>query len=436
MLEKFRIHIAQNFPFFIGKKCILATSGGLDSMVLLDLFQKLNFEIAIAHCNFQLRGIESFDDQNFVQEYADTNKIPVFITQFDTSAFANDYKLSTQVAARELRYNWFYELLETKNYDYILTAHHADDNLETFLINLSRGTGLEGLTGIPQQNDKIIRPLLLFSRQEIEDYANENAIQWREDSSNASDKYLRNKIRHHLVPILKELNPNFIASFQKTQNYLQEVQDMADDAAIMVYQQVAKEQGDTVHFDLKKLLQLPNFESYLFKWLKEFGFTAWEDIYDLAESQTGKKVFSDTHLLLKNRNFLILSPINQSDKEEEYVIAKNQTDVNFPLKLSFCKADDISNLSNTTIFVDADKLQFPLILRKWKEGDSFSPFGMNGKTKKVSKFFKDEKLSLIEKETTWLLCSDNQIVWIVGIRQDERFKIENTTQNILKIAIL
>ena len=211
---------------------------------------------------------------------------------------------------------------------------------------------------------------------------------------------------------------------------------MADDAAIMVYQQVAKEQGDTVHFDLKKLLQLPNFESYLFKWLKEFGFTAWEDIYDLAESQTGKKVFSDTHLLLKNRNFLILSPINQSDKEEEYVIAKNQTDVNFPLKLSFCKADDISNLSNTTIFVDADKLQFPLILRKWKEGDSFSPFGMNGKTKKVSKFFKDEKLSLIEKETTWLLCSDNQIVWIVGIRQDERFKIENTTQNILKIAIL
>jgi tRNA(Ile)-lysidine synthase len=436
MLEKFRIHIAQNFTFFNEKKLLLATSGGLDSMVLLHLFQQLDFEIAIAHCNFQLRGIESFGDQNFVQEYADANKIPVFITQFDTTAFANDYKLSTQVAARELRYNWFYELLETKNYDFILTAHHADDNLETFLINLSRGTGLEGLTGIPQQNDKIVRPLLLFSRQEIEDYANENAIKWREDSSNASDKYLRNKIRHHLVPILKELNPNFIASFQKTQSYLQESQDMVDDAAIMVYQQVAKEQGDTIHFDLKKLKQLPNFRSYLFQWLKEFGFTAWEDIYDLAESQTGKKVYSDTYLLLKNRNFLILSPLNQKDEVEEFIIEENQADVNFPIKLSFCKADDISNLSNTTIFVDADKLEFPLVLRKWKDGDSFSPFGMNGKTKKVSKFFKDEKLSLIEKDTTWLLCSDNQIIWIVGIRQDERFKIENTTQHILKIALL
>ena len=436
MLEKLRIQIAQNFPFFNEKKLILATSGGLDSMVLLHLFQQLNFEIAIAHCNFQLRGIESFGDQNFVQEYADANKTRVFITQFDTIAFANDYKLSTQVAARELRYNWFYELLETKNYDFILTAHHADDNLETFLINLSRGTGLEGLTGIPQQNDKIVRPLILFSRQEIEDYAKENAIQWREDSSNASDKYLRNKIRHHLVPILKELNPNFIASFQKTQSYLQEAQDMVDDAAIMVYQQVANEQGDTIHFDLKKLKQLPNFKSYLFQWLKEFGFTAWEDIYDLAESQTGKKVYSDTYLLLKNRGFLILSPLNQSNTEDEFIIEENQVDVNFPIKLSFCKADDISNLSNTTIFVDADKLKFPLVLRKWKDGDSFSPFGMNGKTKKVSKFFKDEKLSLIEKDTTWLLYSDNQIVWIIGIRQDERFKIENTTQYILKIALL
>ena len=436
MLEKFRIHIAQNFTFFNEKKLLLATSGGLDSMVLLHLFQQLNFEIAIAHCNFQLRGIESFGDQNFVQEYADANKTRVFITQFDTIAFANDYKLSTQVAARELRYNWFYELLETKNYDFILTAHHADDNLETFLINLSRGTGLEGLTGIPQQNDKIVRPLILFSRQEIEDYDKENAIQCREDSSNASDKYLRNKIRHHLVPILKELNPNFIASFQKTQSYLQEAQDMVDDAAIMVYQQVANEQGDTIHFDLKKLKQLPNFKSYLFQWLKEFGFTAWEDIYDLAESQTGKKVYSDTYLLLKNRGFLILSPLNQSNTEDEFIIEENQVDVNFPIKLSFCKADDISNLSNTTIFVDADKLKFPLVLRKWKDGDSFSPFGMNGKTKKVSKFFKDEKLSLIEKDTTWLLYSDNQIVWIIGIRQDERFKIENTTQHILKIALL
>src|SRR6187431_1127254 len=178
-------HIDKEIPYLKQKKLLLAVSGGLDSMVLLHLFQELKYDIAIAHCNFQLRGVESFGDQKFVQDYAEANGIPIFFTQFDTEAFAKDYKLSTQVAARELRYNWFYELLETKKYDYILTAHHADDNLETFLIHLSRGTGLDGLTGIPAQNGKVIRPLLIFSRDEIEQYATDNSIEWREDSSNA-----------------------------------------------------------------------------------------------------------------------------------------------------------------------------------------------------------------------------------------------------------
>ena len=218
MLKKLQNHIDQKLALLNNKKLIVAVSGGLDSMILLYLFKKLNFEIAIAHCNFQLRGLESFADQNFVKEYSIANDIPLFVTQFDTINFANDYKLSIQVAARNLRYNWFYELLETKKYDFILTAHHADDSLETFIINLSRGTGLGGLTGIPTQNDKIVRPLLIFSRQEIEDYAKENNIIWRNDSSNASDKYLRNKIRHYVVPQLKDLNPNFLESFQKTQN--------------------------------------------------------------------------------------------------------------------------------------------------------------------------------------------------------------------------
>ena len=213
MLQKFQNHIIQNFNFLIGRRLLLACSGGLDSMVMVDLFHKLSFDMAIAHCNFQLRGMESFEDQNFVHNYAETNNIELFITQFDTEAFAEDYKLSTQVAARELRYSWFYELLETKKYDYILTAHHADDNLETFLINFVRGTGLEGLTGIPAQNGTIIRPLLIFSRKEIEQYAKENNIEWREDSSNTSDKYLRNNIRHNLVPVLKELNLDFLSSF-------------------------------------------------------------------------------------------------------------------------------------------------------------------------------------------------------------------------------
>lgn len=435
MQQKFENHIAQNFPFLIGKKLLLATSGGLDSMVMVDLFHKLPFDIAIAHCNFQLRGMESFEDQNFVQNYAETNGINLFLTQFDTAAFAEDYKLSTQVAARELRYSWFYELLDTKKYDYILTAHHADDNLETFLINFVRGTGLDGLTGIPEQNDKVIRPILLFSRQELEQYAKENNIQWREDSSNASDKYLRNKIRHNVVPILKELNPDFLTSFQKTQKYLQESQVMAEDASIMVYQQVAKENGDDVHFDLNQLKKLPNYKSYLYQWLYEYGFSAWDDIYDLVDGQSGKQVFSNKFRLLKNRDFLILSPINLEVDIEEYFIYKNQKEVNIPLNLSFCKVADISLVPNTTIFVDEDKLWFPLDLRRWKKGDSFQPLGMGGKSKKVSKFFKDQKLSLIEKENVWILCSDNQIVWIVGLRQDERFKVKNTTKNILKIQL-
>ena len=435
MLSNFKNHISARFPFMENKKLFLAVSGGLDSMVLLHLFQQLEYEIAVLHCNFQLRGLESFGDQDFIRNYCEENNISIFTTQFDTEAFAKDYKLSTQIAARELRYNWFYELLEIHNFDYILTAHHADDNLETFIINLSRGTGLDGLVGIPEQNDKIIRPLLPFSREEILKYAEENNIEWREDSSNASNKYLRNKIRHDLVPVLKEINPNFLKAFQKTQSYLQESNEMAEDASIMIYQQVAKEAGEEIHFDLNQLKKLPNYRSYLYQWLNEFGFLAWNDIYDLVDGQSGKQVFSTEFRLLKNRDALILSPIAEIPEKEEFKINESDQEVNFPLKLSLCNVSHITIDSNKVIFVDAEKLRFPLILRKWEEGDSFQPFGMNGKKKKISKLFKDEKLSLIEKENSWLLCSDDQIVWVVGIRQDERFKIENTTNNILKIEL-
>ncbi|WP_264529300.1 tRNA lysidine(34) synthetase TilS [Flavobacterium sp. N502540] len=436
MLSKFQNHLALRFPFLEDKKLFLAVSGGLDSMVLLHLFQQLPFEITVLHCNFQLRGLESFGDQDFIQKYCDENGISIFSTQFDTEAFAKDYKLSTQVAARELRYNWFYELLETENFDYIVTAHHADDNLETFIINLTRGTGLDGLTGIPEQNDKIVRPLLPFSRAEILEYAKQNNILWREDSSNASNKYLRNKIRHDLVPILKEINPNFLNAFQKTQEYLQESQEMVEDASIMIYQQVAKEEGEDIHFDLNQLKKLPNYKSYLYQWLNEFGFAAWNDIYDLVEGQSGKQVFSADFRLLKNRDTLILSPISELEENEVFEIGAEEKDVNFPLKLRLCQVDDITIDSNKAIFVDAEKIRFPLILRKWKEGDVFHPFGMKGKSKKLSKLFKDEKISLIEKEKIWILCSDNQIVWVIGIRQDERFKIENTTNKIIKIELL
>ncbi len=435
MLQQFQNHLSQHFPFLKGKKLLLAVSGGLDSMVLLHLFQQLDYEIVVLYCNFQLRGLESFGDQQFIQEYTSQHNIQLSFTQFDTEAFANDYKLSIQIAARELRYSWFYEQLEIQDGDYILTAHHADDNLETFLINLSRGTGLDGLTGIPAQNDSIIRPLLPFTRKEIEEYAAKQDVKWREDSSNASNKYLRNKIRHDLIPILKELNPNFMSSFEKTQGYLQESKELVDDAAVMVFQQVAKEKGDEIYFDLNQLLKLANYKSYLYQWLTEFGFTAWDDIYDLVTNQSGKQVLAPEFRLIKDRDYLILSPLKTELNQQEYLIESGTSKVNFPLNLLFSNVDVIGASSNSTIFVDREKLLFPLTLRHWKEGDVFQPFGMEGKSKKVSKLFKDEKLSLIEKENTWLLCSENQVVWVVGIRQDERFKINSKTKNIVKIAI-
>lgn len=435
MIEKLQNHIAQNFPFLINKKLLIAVSGGLDSMVLLHLFNQLKFKIAVAHCNFMLREDESFEDENFVKRESIKLKIKNYSKLFDTENYAKINKLSTQVAARDLRYKWFNELLETENYDYILTAHHADDSLESFVINLSRGTGIDGLIGIPEKNNQTIRPLLIFSRDEINKYADENKLKWREDSSNSSDKYLRNKIRHHLIPVLKDINPNFLNSFLKTQNYLQETKKMVDYSVELIYQEVAKAIGNEIYFNINKIKKLSNYENYLYLFLNKYGFSAWNDINQLIDNQTGKIIFSDKYLLLKDRGFLILSPINFEKDNNEYLIPDNKTTLDFPLKMTISKVDEIDDLSKKSIYVDNDKLKFPLILKHYNEGDIFQPFGMNGKSKKVSKFLKDEKISLIEKQRIWTLISDNQIVWVVGLRQDERFKIDNVTKNILKITV-
>ena len=431
MLQKFQNHINQNLPFLQGKKLLLATSGGIDSMVLLHLCHKLKLDIRVAHCNFQLRGDESDEDEKFVKSECERLEILLFVNHFDTKKFAEDHKLSIQVVARNLRYEWFNTLLINNDYDYILTAHHLDDSLETFLINFNRGSGLDGLTGIPEKNGNIVRPLLPFSRNEIEVFAKENNVKWREDSSNASDKYLRNKLRHDAIPVLKQLNPSLLDSFENTISNLQQSQSLVNDASQMVYKQVVSEE-DTIKIDISKLTEFQNYNAYLYQWLQPFGFTAWEDIYTLVEAQSGKQVFSQKYILLKDRNHLILFPKQNENEPILFSVAKDQKEVKFPLKLSFCNVDDISVAPTNVIFVDEDKLQFPLEIRKWQEGDWFFPFGMNGK-KKLSKFFKDEKFSLLDKSNTWLLCSENQIVWVIGKRQDERFKVTETTTKILKI---
>ena len=434
MLTKFQNHIEQNFPQLKDKKLLLAVSGGIDSMVLKHLFQQLLYDISIAHCNFQLRGNESDGDEMLVKEICQDGYIPYFITSFDTEKYSRDNKLSIQLAARKLRYDWFQELLAENQLDYLVTAHHLDDNVETFLINFIRGTGLEGLTGIPSQNGNIIRPLLPFSRLEIENYALENKIQWREDSSNASDKYFRNKLRHDIVPILKELNKGFLDSFQNTLNYLQQAESLVNDASKLVYEKVVVEKENQLEIHLKPLLEYQNYKAYLFQWLKGYGFTSWNDVYDLVQAQSGKQVFSETHVLLKDRTILLLYPKNKYDAQVVYKIEKEQSNLNFPLNLVFSKAVNISLNGNHTIFVDADKVQFPLELRKWQEGDYFYPVGMNGK-KKLSKYFKDEKYSLLDKENQWLLCSNDQIVWVIGKRADNRYIAHETTQQLLKIEL-
>lgn len=436
MLNKIKNHINKNLPFLAGSKLLIAVSGGIDSMVLLDILHKLNFDISIAHCNFSLRGEESDQDEIFINEYANANNINKYVTRFDTVLFANDNKVSVQVAARQLRYLWFEELLKDNNINYLITAHHLDDSLETFIINLSRGTGLDGLTGIPIQNGNIVRPLLPFSRNDIEAYANLNDISWREDSSNASDKYLRNKIRHHIVPVLKDLNTSFDAAFQDTLYKLQQSKSLVQDAAVMVYKQIVTDNNNKKYFNIKQLMRLPNYQAYLYQWLNAFGFTAWNDIYDLINAQPGKAVFSGNFRLLKDRDILILESLTPAD-ETIYEIPQGIQDINTPVKLQLTAVNKTGiNSYNNIIYVDAAKLKFPLFVRKRQQGDIFYPVGMNGQKKMVSKYFKDEKMSLSDKEDTWLLCSENEVVWIINKRADERFKPNNSTTNILKIEVL
>jgi tRNA(Ile)-lysidine synthase len=317
---------------------------------------------------------------------------------------------------------------------YVATAHHLDDSLETVLINFSRGTGLEGLTGIPAQNGYVVRPLLPFSRLEIEDFATENQIQWREDSSNASDKYLRNKIRHSIVPLLKEMNAGFLDSFQNTLHHLLQAESLVADATRFVYEKVVKEKENQLEINLTQLIKFQNYQSYLYQWLNKYGFSAWNDIYDLVDAQSGKQVFSETHVFLKDRDKLILSERKIKNNEEVYTIESITSKVNIPLNISFCNVSNQLESDSNCIFVDEDKITFPLTLRKWREGDCFYPSGMTGK-KKISKYFKDEKYSLFDKHNQWLLCTDEHIVWVIGKRADQRFLAQKDTVKTIQIAL-
>lgn len=437
MLQNFKNHIDKNLPFLKGSKLLIAISGGIDSVVLTHLLHQLNFDIKLAHCNFQLRGEESDIDELFIKNLGTELNIPVFTIQFETAKYSKEKKLSTQLAARELRYNWFHQLIEQHKFEYVLTAHHADDNLETFLINLSRGTGLDGLTGIPEINKNIIRPLLSFSQKEIEIYAGENSIKWREDKSNQETKYLRNKIRHQITPLLKEINPQFINTFNKTLKHLKQSQQIIDAETKRVATKITVIENDVLKINLKKLAQLPNPNAYLYQVLKTYRFTEWNDVYNLVFAQSGKKILTKFYTLLKDRDFLLLLPTNNETLSNvgEFIIKKNNHKTTTPIKLLFEKVQETSTINNNTIYVDEKLLNYPLRLRHWNQDDIFFPKGMTGR-KKVSKYFKDEKISIVNKHKIWLLCTNkNEIIWIVGKRQDRRFLPNDKTTGLMKISI-
>lgn len=436
MLQQFKTHIDTNLPFLKESELLIAVSGGMDSVVLTHLCHQLKLNVSLAHCNFNLRGEESDDDEVFVNKLAETLNLEVFTQKFDTENYARNEKLSIQMAARELRYHWFDELAQQLNFDYILTAHHADDNLETFLINLSRGTGLEGLTGIPEINDNIVRPLLPFSRDDIKNHINSNALNFRDDSSNTSVKYLRNKLRHEVIPILKEINPQLLQNFSKTQSYLKASQDIIEDRVDDVSNTIIDRITDQgVYYNIKHIKNLINPKAYLYALLSDYGFTEWNDIYNLLEAQSGKYVQSNSHRLIKDRSTLILTELKEGNIHE-VIISGTDKSIETPIGTLMIEAvNDYKEEHKHTIYVDADKLQFPLILRQWQEGDYFYPLGMRGK-KKLSKYFKDEKFSLVDKENTWVICSNNNIIWILGMRMDERFKITDSTRNILELELI
>ncbi|MCK0157820.1 tRNA lysidine(34) synthetase TilS [Cellulophaga sp. F20128] len=434
MLQEFKNHIKTNFPALLQGPLLLACSGGIDSVVLAHLCALSELDFALAHCNFKLRGAASDADEEFVRELAVKLDKKVYVTTFDTNAYIASNKVSLQIAARELRYQWFNNIRDQDGFLTVLTAHQADDNLETFLINLSRGTGVDGLTGIPAETNSATRPMLPFTRAQILTYATTGKIVWREDGTNAETKYLRNSIRHNIVPLLKELHPTFLKNFENTQKYLQQTAVLADNHIKQVQKELFVHKGDLVEISIPRLQQYLPTKSYIYALLKDFGFTEWEDVLGLLTAVSGKEIHSKTHRLLKDRDVLLLQTRKETPMDS-YDIALEGESSKLPIRLQLTEVTAMEEISSDAIYVDKDKLVFPLQLRKKREGDVFYPFGLKGK-KKLSKFFKDEKIDVISKEAQWLLCSGDKIVWVVGRRADNRFKIERTTANILKIKLL
>ncbi|MEO1485325.1 MAG: tRNA lysidine(34) synthetase TilS [Bacteroidota bacterium] len=433
VLAQFQNHIEKEFPFLKKAPLIIACSGGVDSVVLTHLCHDLGYDMTLAHCNFNLRDEASDADEAFVIDLGKQLSIPVRTISFDTEKEKSKLRESTQMTARTLRYKWFETLVAEGVGQYVLTAHHLDDTLETFLINLSRGTGIQGLTGIPERQDFVVRPLLRFSRSTIEDYAKKNSLSWREDQSNQDKKYLRNEMRHDVIPALKKVRPDFLERFQDTLKHLQATAEIQERHIAGIRKGLFQKQEHRIVIRLSVLFELDLLESHVFLLFRPYGFTNTDELLKLFSATSGKVLYSETHQLLKDREQLILQE-KQKNPEEEYPVEEAVRMISAPVALRFEEIKQKGNSASDIVFLDKEKLNYPLLLRKWKNGDYFYPLGMSGK-KKLSKYFKDEKVDVFAKQEQWLLTSNGEIVWIIGRRMDRRFQVTENTKAILKIEL-
>jgi tRNA(Ile)-lysidine synthase len=444
MLQAFKDHISQNRLFNPNQHILLTLSGGVDSMVMADLFIKAGYNFGMAHCNFGLRGEMSDADELFVIEYARKNHIPFHTARFDTAGYANEKGISIQMAARELRYRFFKRIRKEKGFDLIATAHHANDNVETVLLNLIKGTGIAGLHGILPKSDKIIRPLLFASKEQILAYADESKIAFREDVSNASSKYERNKIRNEVIPLLKTLNPALEQTFQRNISNFSLAEKLFNERLAYYRKRLLDKRGNEIFIPLRLLVKYPFPAHLLYEVIRPYGFNL-DQIQNLlkpGETQSGQRVMNENWIMVRSRDFLIIYANLPESIERLYI---EPTQKKSKLGEMVFQAKIIENnkqykIPNNpeTASLDMGKLEFPLLIRKWKKGDYMYPFGLKkpssnkiGK-KKISDILTDLKLNPIEKENTYVLQSGERIAWLVGIRLDDRFKITDKTSSIFQ----